>query len=88
MEKVNTMSGNVEKKWNQLVVTPLYIGSELKVYWHPPPLIRPMENAKNPKFEFYFDYGKNVFQWTLNKPPWHLNKNDPHLQTEWPFFST
>ena len=30
---------------------------------------------KNPKFEFYFSYGKNVFQWTLNKPPWCLNRN-------------
>ena len=59
MVSVNTMSGKV-KNWNQLVVT--LCTKDLKFFWPP---VGPMENAENPTFEFYFDYGKNVFQWTL-----------------------
>ena len=77
MEKVNTMSGKVKKKKNQLVVTP----TVHKVWSYTNPPTQPMENAENPKSEFYFDYGINVFQLTLHKPPWHLKGIDPHLRT-------
>ena len=33
-----------------------------------------MENAKNQKSEFSFDYGQNVFQQAYIKPPRHLNR--------------
>ena len=73
MEKVNTMSGKVKKRWkkNQLVVTP----TVPKVWSYTNPLHNLWKMQKIPNSEFYFDYGINVFQWTLHKPPLHLNRN-------------
>ena len=52
--------------WN-----PLYRGFEDSTY--PPPPVRTCRNAKNENFEFCFDCGKHVFQWT--------EKN--HLKSFW-----
>ena len=63
MEKVQTMSEktkkNKKKEWNWSMVTP---PPPVHGVWRfSDPLVGPMENAKNQKSEFFFDYGQNVF---------------------------
>ena len=54
MEKVNTMSCKVNKLKSVSGDPPVH---RVLSFTDPPPF-RPMEKAKNQKFEFYFDYCK------------------------------
>ena len=70
MEKGNTISSKVKTLKSVSVDPPVR-----RVWSLTDSPIGPMENANNPKFEFYFDYSKHIIQWTLNKALWHLNRN-------------